>query len=129
MVSTRKYDPEAKKKRVVKKEKNEDFVKQASRVIRHICSRHSSARSCVLVTFCVLVTSRTCLDEMMQLEPTTSIGPLQVEKRFPDKSAKLLIGCSNGTQYSLDALEALDEVCSRILIPQLACFLRIELHK
>jgi hypothetical protein len=35
---------------------------------------------------------------------------LQVEKRFPDKSVKLLVGCSNGTQYSLEALEALDEV-------------------
>eukprot|EP00879_Flechtneria_rotunda_P002041 GHRR01002220.1.p1 GENE.GHRR01002220.1~~GHRR01002220.1.p1 ORF type:complete len:226 (+),score=54.31 GHRR01002220.1:706-1383(+) len=33
----------------------------------------------------------------------------QVEARFPDKNAKLLIACSNGTQYSIDALEALDE--------------------
>ena len=35
---------------------------------------------------------------------------LQVEKRFPDKSVKLLVGCSTGTQYSIEALEALDEV-------------------
>lgn len=34
-----------------------------------------------------------------------------MEKRFPDKKTKLLVGCSNGTQYSMDALEALDEVC------------------
>lgn len=33
----------------------------------------------------------------------------QVEKRFPDKEAKLMIACSNGTQYSISALEALDE--------------------
>lgn len=34
----------------------------------------------------------------------------QVEKRFPNKEeAKLLISCSNGRQYSIDALEALDE--------------------
>lgn len=33
----------------------------------------------------------------------------QVEKRFPDKEAKLLIGCSNGKAYSMDALMALDE--------------------
>lgn len=33
----------------------------------------------------------------------------QVEKRFPNKDTKLLVGCSNGTQYSFDALEALDE--------------------
>ena len=35
--------------------------------------------------------------------------PPQVEKRFPDKEAKLMIACSNGTQYSISALEALDE--------------------
>ena len=34
---------------------------------------------------------------------------LQVEKKFPDKEAKILIGCSNGRAYSMDALEALDE--------------------
>ena len=34
---------------------------------------------------------------------------LQVERKFPDKETKLLIGCSNGQQYSMDALEALDE--------------------
>lgn len=33
-----------------------------------------------------------------------------VEKRFPDKAnAKLIVGCSNGRAYSVDALEALDE--------------------
>lgn len=32
-----------------------------------------------------------------------------MEKRFPDKEAKLLIGCSNGRAYSMDALEALDD--------------------
>ena len=38
------------------------------------------------------------------------VAVLQVEKRFPDKdNAKLLVACSNGTAYSIDALEALDE--------------------
>lgn len=32
-----------------------------------------------------------------------------VEKKFPNKETKFLVGCSNGTQYSIDALEALDE--------------------
>jgi hypothetical protein len=33
-----------------------------------------------------------------------------VEKKFPNKAAaKLIVGCSNGKAYSLDALEALDE--------------------
>lgn len=33
-----------------------------------------------------------------------------MEKRFPDKDeAKILIGCSNGRKYSMDALMALDE--------------------
>ena len=32
-----------------------------------------------------------------------------IEKRYPDKQTKFLIGCSTGTKYSLDALEALDE--------------------
>lgn len=41
--------------------------------------------------------------------PTKSKLCWQVEKRFPDKEAKLLIGCSNGRTYSMDALEALDE--------------------
>lgn len=34
---------------------------------------------------------------------------LQVEKRFPNKDTPIVIGCSTGTKYSLDALEALDE--------------------
>lgn len=34
---------------------------------------------------------------------------LQVQKRFPSKEAKLIVACSNGRQYSIDALEALDE--------------------
>ncbi|KAL4418735.1 hypothetical protein ABPG77_001792, partial [Micractinium sp. CCAP 211/92] len=33
----------------------------------------------------------------------------QVEKRFPNKDTPLLIGCSDGTTYSIDALEMLDE--------------------
>lgn len=34
----------------------------------------------------------------------------QVEKRFPNKeTAKLLVSCADGRQYSIDALEALDE--------------------
>lgn len=34
----------------------------------------------------------------------------QVEKRFPNKeTAKLLVACANGTQYSIDVLEQLDE--------------------
>lgn len=32
----------------------------------------------------------------------------QIRKRFPDLDTPLLIACSNGTTYSIDALEALD---------------------
>uniref|UniRef100_Q5MCQ9 Gonidia-specific protein n=1 Tax=Volvox carteri f. nagariensis TaxID=3068 RepID=Q5MCQ9_VOLCA len=32
-----------------------------------------------------------------------------VEKRFPKKDVKLMVGCSNGKAYSIDALEALEE--------------------
>mmetsp|Transcript_28821 Transcript_28821/g.62626 ORF Transcript_28821/g.62626 Transcript_28821/m.62626 type:complete len:210 (+) Transcript_28821:1-630(+) len=32
-----------------------------------------------------------------------------VQKKFPDTQAKLMIGCSDGTAYSMDALIALDE--------------------
>lgn len=31
-------------------------------------------------------------------------------KKFPNKDTPLIVGCSNGTQYALDALEQLDEV-------------------
>ncbi len=34
---------------------------------------------------------------------------VQVLKRFPDKDATILVACSNGKKYSLDALGALDE--------------------
>jgi rhodanese-related sulfurtransferase len=34
--------------------------------------------------------------------------PHQVQRKFPSKDAKLLVACSNGRQYSIDALEALD---------------------
>jgi rhodanese-related sulfurtransferase len=38
------------------------------------------------------------------------MSAFQVEKRFPNKSAaKLLVACADGRQYSIDALEALDE--------------------
>ena len=33
----------------------------------------------------------------------------QVKKRFPDTETRLLIGCSDGKRYSIDALQALDE--------------------
>lgn len=33
----------------------------------------------------------------------------QVEKKFPDKESKLLIGCADGKRYAMDALMALDE--------------------
>ena len=33
----------------------------------------------------------------------------QVKKKFPDTETKLLIGCSDGRTYSMDALMALDE--------------------
>lgn len=33
----------------------------------------------------------------------------QVEKKFPKKDAPLLVACSDGRTYSIDALEALDE--------------------
>mmetsp|Transcript_948 Transcript_948/g.2896 ORF Transcript_948/g.2896 Transcript_948/m.2896 type:complete len:272 (-) Transcript_948:843-1658(-) len=33
----------------------------------------------------------------------------EINKKFPKKDAKLLVACSNGTKYSIDALEALDE--------------------
>ena len=32
-----------------------------------------------------------------------------MEKRFKNKEHKILIGCSDGSTYSIDALEALDE--------------------
>jgi rhodanese-related sulfurtransferase len=35
--------------------------------------------------------------------------PPQVQRKFPDRGAKLLVACSNGRQYSIDALEKLDE--------------------
>eukprot|EP00878_Enallax_costatus_P000376 GHUV01000461.1.p1 GENE.GHUV01000461.1~~GHUV01000461.1.p1 ORF type:complete len:237 (+),score=62.36 GHUV01000461.1:352-1062(+) len=43
-----------------------------------------------------------------------SVGPnpdflAQVQRKFPNKEAKLLVACSNGTKYSLDVLEELDE--------------------
>jgi hypothetical protein len=31
------------------------------------------------------------------------------QKKFPDKETKLIIGCSDGKSYCLDALDALDE--------------------
>jgi rhodanese-related sulfurtransferase len=33
----------------------------------------------------------------------------QVEKRFPDKETKLIVACSDGKSYSMDALGELDE--------------------
>lgn len=33
----------------------------------------------------------------------------QVQRKFPNRDAKLLVACSNGRQYSIDALEQLDE--------------------
>lgn len=32
-----------------------------------------------------------------------------MEKKIPNKETPIVVGCSNGTTYSLDALEALDE--------------------
>lgn len=32
-----------------------------------------------------------------------------VQKRFPDKESKIVVGCSNGRQYTMDVLLALDE--------------------
>ena len=40
---------------------------------------------------------------------TMSMQPLQVEKKFPNKEAPLLVACGNGRQYSIDALDLLDE--------------------
>ena len=37
------------------------------------------------------------------------VCPAQVKKRFPDTETRLLIGCSDGKKYSIDALQALDE--------------------
>lgn len=34
----------------------------------------------------------------------------QIAKRFPDKSAKILVACSDGRSYSMEALETLDEM-------------------
>ena len=55
-----------------------------------------------------------------------------MEKRFPDKETPLLVACSDGTTYALDALEALDEAGytnlvglkgeSPLLLPVLAFF-------
>lgn len=33
----------------------------------------------------------------------------QIKKKFPDTETKIIVGCSDGTSYSLDALEELDE--------------------
>ena len=33
----------------------------------------------------------------------------QVEKKFPNKEAPILIGCSDGRAYSMDALMQMDE--------------------
>lgn len=34
---------------------------------------------------------------------------LQVQKKIPNKDTPIVVGCSNGTTYSIDALELLDE--------------------
>lgn len=34
----------------------------------------------------------------------------QIAKRFPDKAAKILVACSDGRSYSMEALETLDEM-------------------
>ncbi len=34
---------------------------------------------------------------------------LQVQKKIPNKDTPIIVGCSNGTTYSIDALELLDE--------------------
>ena len=33
----------------------------------------------------------------------------QVQKKIPNKDTPIIVGCSNGTTYSIDALELLDE--------------------
>ena len=51
---------------------------------------------------------------MGALPPTPSPARLpaplpQVEKKFPDKEAKLIVADSDGRTYAIEALEALDE--------------------
>eukprot|EP00775_Hariotina_reticulata_P003527 gene3527-3796_t len=47
--------------------------------------------------------------KVVKKEPNTEFIQ-QIERKFPDKQkAKLLVACSDGRQYSIDALEALDE--------------------
>ena len=69
--------------------------------------RSNSVSSCVL---CVCSVS-TCLSQKCceYVAPDLTLPCMQVERKFPDKAAKLLIGCSNGRQYSMDALMELDD--------------------
>lgn len=44
-----------------------------------------------------------------------------MEKKFPNKDQPLIIGCSNGTTYSIDALELLDEAGYTCLVGLKGC--------
>ncbi|KAK9825933.1 hypothetical protein WJX81_008674 [Elliptochloris bilobata] len=46
--------------------------------------------------------------KVVKKEPNDAFADM-VKKEFPDTEAKLLIACSDGRQYSMDALMALDE--------------------
>lgn len=50
-----------------------------------------------------------CLCASAATRPAPSVLHTQVQRKFPNKDAKLLVACANGSQYSIDALEALDE--------------------
>lgn len=46
--------------------------------------------------------------KVVQKSPNEAFADV-VKKRFPDPETKLLVGCSDGRKYSMDALMALDE--------------------
>ena len=54
-------------------------------------------------------TQETSVDSQVAQKSENPEFIAQVEKKFPDKDAKILIGCSDGRAYSMDALMALDE--------------------
>lgn len=41
--------------------------------------------------------------------PITPPKPRQVARKFPRKDAPILVACTNGRDYSIDVLEALEE--------------------
>ena len=66
-------------------------------VLRCMHSEHASPRICPLTLLCTACPP-----------PCPPPAP-QVEKKFPNKEAKLIVADSDGRTYAIEALEALDE--------------------